>query len=107
MRRDLRTTQAFRRRDDGIRPTRAGPGVKDWPDNIPLLYHSYYIMVGLGAICMGILGLAALLLASPFPIIANTAGWLTAELARQSRLACGLLRTEESISPLVSRKAVS
>jgi hypothetical protein len=24
---------------------------EDWPDNIPLLYYSYHIMVGLGTLC--------------------------------------------------------
>jgi cytochrome d ubiquinol oxidase subunit I len=43
-----------------------------------------------------------LMLAIPFPFIANTAGWLTAELGRQPWLAYGLLRTSEGVSPLVS-----
>jgi cytochrome bd ubiquinol oxidase subunit I len=33
-----------------------------WPDNIPLLYYSYHIMVGLGTIFIGIMLMAALLL---------------------------------------------
>ncbi len=92
---------------------------KNWPDNIPLLYYSYHVMVGLGTIFIGIMVLAALLLwrgrlydarwmlwvlmlAIPFPFIANTAGWFTAELGRQPWLAYGLLRTSEGVSPLVS-----
>src|SRR4029077_13481124 len=68
-----------------------------WPDNIPLLYYSYHIMVGLGTIFIAITVVAAfllfrkrlfgarwmlwiLMLSFPFPFIANTAGWLTAEL---------------------------
>jgi cytochrome d ubiquinol oxidase subunit I len=43
-----------------------------------------------------------LMLAIPFPFIANTAGWLTAELGRQPWLAYGLMRTSEGVSPLVS-----
>jgi cytochrome d ubiquinol oxidase subunit I len=43
-----------------------------------------------------------LMLATPFPFIANTAGWLTAELGRQPWLIYGLLRTSEGVSPLVS-----
>ena len=31
-----------------------------WPDNIPLLYYSYHIMVGLGTICIAVMALAAL-----------------------------------------------
>lgn len=93
---------------------------KNWPDNIPLLYYSYHIMAGLGTMFIGIMGIAFLLLlwrrtlfrfrpylwvlmlATPFPFIANTAGWLTAELGRQPWLAYGLFRTEEGVSPLLS-----
>ncbi len=96
---------------------------EDWPDNIPLLYYSYHVMVGLGTFFIGIMTLAAflmwrgrlydsrwmlwvLMLALPFPFIANTAGWFTAELGRQPWLAYGLFRTEEGISPLVSSGSV-
>jgi cytochrome d ubiquinol oxidase subunit I len=92
---------------------------KNWPDNIPLLYYSYHVMVGLGTIFIGIMVLAAfllwrgrlyemrpmlwvLMLVIPFPFIANTAGWFTAELGRQPWLAYGLFRTSEGVSPLVS-----
>jgi cytochrome d ubiquinol oxidase subunit I len=33
------------------------------------------------------------MLATPFPFIANTAGWLTAELGRQPWIVYGLMRT--------------
>ena len=46
------------------------------------------------------------MLAFPFPYIANTAGWLTAELGRQPWLVWGLLRTEDGASPLVHPGAV-
>lgn len=92
---------------------------EDWPDNIPLLYYSYHVMVGLGTIFIAVMGLAAfmlwrrklygarwmlwaLMLAIPFPYIANTAGWFTTELGRQPWLIYGLLRTEDGVSPLVS-----
>jgi cytochrome d ubiquinol oxidase subunit I len=92
---------------------------EDWPDNIPLLYYSYHIMVGLGTIFIAITVVATfllwrrrlfesrwmlwiLMLAIPFPFIANTAGWLTAELGRQPWLAYGLMRTSEGASPNVS-----
>jgi cytochrome bd ubiquinol oxidase subunit I len=92
---------------------------KNWPDNIPLLYYSYHVMVGLGTIFIAITVVATfllwrrrlfesrwmlwiLMLATPFPFIANTAGWLTAELGRQPWLVYGLLRTSEGASPLVS-----
>ncbi len=90
-----------------------------WPDNIPLLYYSYHIMVGLGTVFIAIMGVAAfllgrgklfdarwmlwiLLLSLPFPYIANTAGWMTAELGRQPWLVYGLMRTADGYSKLVS-----
>ena len=91
---------------------------EEWPDNIPLLYYAYHIMVGLGSIFLLIMipamfllwrgklfktkpALWAILLITPFPYIATTAGWMTAELGRQPWLVYGLLRTSEGISPLV------
>jgi cytochrome d ubiquinol oxidase subunit I len=90
-----------------------------WPTNIPLLYYSYHIMVGLGTIFITIMLLSAfllwrkrlcqsrwmlwiLMLAFPFPYIANTAGWMTAELGRQPWLVHGLLKTADGASPTVS-----
>ena len=90
-----------------------------WPTNIPLLYYSYHIMVGLGTIFIAILAGAAymlwrkklqhsrwmlwiLMLAFPFPFIANTAGWMTAELGRQPWLVYGLMRTAAGTSLNVS-----
>jgi len=43
-----------------------------------------------------------LMLAFPFPYIANTAGWMTAELGRQPWLIYGLMRTSSGSSPAVS-----
>jgi cytochrome d ubiquinol oxidase subunit I len=43
-----------------------------------------------------------LMLAAPFPFIANTAGWLVAETGRQPWLVYGLLRTEQGYSANVS-----
>jgi cytochrome d ubiquinol oxidase subunit I len=90
-----------------------------WPDNIPLLYYSYHIMVGLGTIFVLIMLVALLLLwrrhlyqsrwmlwilmlSFPFPYIANTAGWITAEVGRQPWLVYGLLRTSQGYSANVS-----
>jgi cytochrome d ubiquinol oxidase subunit I len=90
-----------------------------WPDNIELLYFSYHIMVGLGTIFIAIAVLATLLLwrgklftsrwmlwilvlTLPFPYIANTAGWLTAELGRQPWLVYSLMRTADGYSKMVS-----
>lgn len=92
---------------------------EDWPDDVPLLYYSYHIMVGLGTIFIAVMGAAALLLwrgrlhaarpmlwllmlTAPFPMIANNMGWNTAELGRQPWLVYGLLRTAQGSSPNVS-----
>jgi cytochrome d ubiquinol oxidase subunit I len=89
-----------------------------WPTNVPLLYYTYHIMVGLGTIFAGVLALAgfllwrgrlfdtqlmlwALMLMAPFPYIANTAGWMTAELGRQPWVVYGLMRTAGANSPQV------
>lgn len=91
---------------------------EDWPDNLPLLYYSYHVMVGLGTILVSVMGLASLwlwrgrlftanwllwllMLSAPFPYIATTAGWMTAEIGRQPWLVYGLLRTADGASPLV------
>ncbi|MCI0696625.1 cytochrome ubiquinol oxidase subunit I [candidate division KSB1 bacterium] len=92
---------------------------ENWPANIPLLYYSYHIMVGLGTIFIAIMAAAGfllwkrklfsarwmlwiLMLSFPFPYIANTTGWMTAELGRQPWLVYGLMRTAEGASPTVS-----
>jgi cytochrome d ubiquinol oxidase subunit I len=89
------------------------------PDSVEMLYYSYHIMVGLGTIFIAIMGLALLLLwrgklfqtrwmlwvlmlATPFPYIANTAGWFTAELGRQPWIVFGLMRTVHGSSVLLS-----
>jgi cytochrome d ubiquinol oxidase subunit I len=91
---------------------------RDWPDNIELLYYAFHIMAGLGTIFIALTALAsllmlrgrllsarpmlwAILLAAPFPYVANIAGWMTAELGRQPWLVYGLLRTAQGASPTV------
>jgi len=90
-----------------------------WPDNIPLLYYCYHIMVGLGTLFVAVMTLGMiqmvrrklydsrwlqwiLMLAFPFPYIATTAGWITAEVGRQPWLIYGLMRTAQGPSPRVS-----
>jgi cytochrome d ubiquinol oxidase subunit I len=89
-----------------------------WPDNIELIYYGFHVMAGLGTLMIGLMGLAlaalafgrlsswrpllwALALAFPFPYIAVTAGWMTAELGRQPWAVHGLLRTAQASSPSV------
>jgi cytochrome d ubiquinol oxidase subunit I len=89
------------------------------PDNIPLLYYSFHIMVGLGTIFIVIMLLAAIwlwrgwlfqanwllwiiMLSFPLPFVANTAGWMTAEFGRQPWLVYGLFLRANGSSPTVS-----
>jgi cytochrome d ubiquinol oxidase subunit I len=44
----------------------------------------------------------ALMLAFPFPYIATTAGWMTAELGRQPWLVFKLYRTSQGVSDVVN-----
>ena len=90
-----------------------------WPDNIPLLYFCYHIMVGLGTIFIGVMAVAGfvlwrgqlltnrtllwtILLVTPFPYIATLAGWTVAEVGRQPWLIYGPMRTMQGVSPRVS-----
>ncbi|HEY1463019.1 MAG TPA: cytochrome ubiquinol oxidase subunit I [Terriglobales bacterium] len=90
-----------------------------WPAPIPLLFYAYHIMAGLGTYFVAVMALAALLLSRgklfttrwmlwplllsfPLPYIANTAGWLTAEIGRQPWIVYGLIRTSEGSSKYVS-----
>ncbi len=89
------------------------------PTALPLLYYAYHIMAGLGTWFVLLMAVAALLLwrrrlytarwvlwalllSFPLPYIANTAGWMTAELGRQPWLIYGLMRTSEGYSSMVS-----
>jgi cytochrome d ubiquinol oxidase subunit I len=90
-----------------------------WPEPLPLLFYSYHIMAGLGtyfALLMTVTvfllwrgklfhtrwALWPLLLSFPLPYIANTAGWMTAEIGRQPWIVYGLLRTSQGYSKYVS-----
>ncbi len=89
-----------------------------WPP-VELTYYSYHIMVGLGTIFIAqmLIGLFllwrrrlfssrwflwTLMLAIPFPYIANEAGWLVAEVGRQPWLVYGVLKTSEGTSTNVA-----
>ncbi len=90
-----------------------------WPTTLPLLYYAYHIMAGLGTYFFALMIIAAMLLwrgaiyhtrwmlwllliSFPLPYIANTAGWMTAEIGRQPWLIYGLMRTSEGFSSTVS-----
>ncbi len=86
---------------------------------VELTYYAYHIMVGLGTIFIAIMGgsalllifgrlyasralLWALMLAMPFPYVANEAGWVTTEVGRQPWIIYGLMRTAQGGSPNVA-----
>ena len=90
-----------------------------WPDNIELLYYSFHLMITLGTLFIFIMAYATfewwrgaldanrgllwvLMLAFPFPYIANTLGWMTTELGRQPWLVYGLFHTRDGYSKVVS-----
>lgn len=89
-----------------------------WPP-VSLTYYAYHVMVGLGTMFCGLAVLSglllwrgllyraraalwALMLAMPFPYIANEAGWTTTEVGRQPWLVYGLIKTAAGASPTVS-----
>lgn len=89
-----------------------------WPP-VELTYYAYHVMVGLGTffvaimvIAVGLLALGRLrrsrwmlwilMLAMPFPYIANEAGWIATEVGRQPWIIYGLMRTTEASSPTVN-----
>jgi cytochrome bd ubiquinol oxidase subunit I len=91
----------------------------DWPDNIELVYYAFHLMITLGTIFILVMAWAnwkrwrgrlesstallwVLMLAFPFPYIATTLGWMTAEMGRQPWLIHGLFRTNSGYSQVVS-----
>jgi len=98
-------------------------GLKEFPKELwpplNLVFQSYHIMVGLGAlfILAGLLGvwflwrgklyttnwyLFLLPFLIPFPHIAHETGWITAEVGRQPWIIYGLLKTNQAASVVVS-----
>jgi cytochrome d ubiquinol oxidase subunit I len=89
-----------------------------WPTTLPLLFYAYHIMAGLGTYFAALMAASAFLLwrgklyttrwllwpimlSFPLPYIANTAGWMTAEIGRQPWLVYNLVRTAGSESASV------
>jgi cytochrome d ubiquinol oxidase subunit I len=98
-------------------------GLNDYPADmrppVELVYYAYHMMVGLGTIFIAIMAVGlfllvrgrlmttrgylwVLMLAMPFPYIANHAGWMVAEVGRQPWIAYGLQRTVDATSTNVS-----
>ncbi len=86
---------------------------------IEIVYYAYHIMAGLGTIFIAVLGGAAfllwrgtlfdtrsalwvLMLAIPFPYIANEAGWVVAEVGRQPWVVYGIQRVAHASSTNVT-----
>ena len=85
-----------------------------WPP-VELTYYAYHVMVGLGTIFLGITFVGMLLLwrqhifgirwllwpiflLTPFPFIANEAGWIVSEVGRQPWIVYGLMKTADGTS---------
>jgi cytochrome d ubiquinol oxidase subunit I len=92
---------------------------EEWPQFVPLVYYAYHIMAGLGTLFIAVMVVAAfflwrrtlftkrwllwaLMLTTPFPFIANTVGWITAEAGRQPWIIYGFMRTAHGSSQNVS-----
>ncbi|HEV3156066.1 MAG TPA: cytochrome ubiquinol oxidase subunit I [Candidatus Baltobacteraceae bacterium] len=90
----------------------------EWPP-VELTYYAYHVMVGLGTIFVFLMVLGAfllwrgslfrarwylwaLLLAMPFPYVANEAGWTVTEVGRQPWIVYGLMRTADAASTNVA-----
>ena len=104
------------------------PGLKDVPreDRPPvgLVFWSFRIMVGLGFLFLGIAAWGAwarwrgrlasspwlgrlLVLCTPAGFLATLAGWYVTEIGRQPYTIYGVLRTADSLSPVVSGEAIA
>jgi cytochrome d ubiquinol oxidase subunit I len=98
-----------------------GPG--EYIPPIPVIYWTFRIMVGLGMLFVAVVLVALYLSLSnklertkwflrllPFaivlPYLANTAGWLMAELGRQPWIVFGVMKTADGVSLAVSGGAV-
>jgi len=98
-------------------------GLSAYPSDLrppmAITYYMYHIMIGLGSLFIALMGfglllllrgslfrtrwfLWALMLAIPFPYIANEAGWVVSEVGRQPWIIYGLMRTAAGVSPNVS-----
>jgi cytochrome d ubiquinol oxidase subunit I len=98
-------------------------GLNDIPADqhppVEIVYYAYHIMVGLGTLLIALFGVSALqlwrgrlfeargvlwllMLAMPFPYIANHAGWIVAEVGRQPWVVYGVQRTAMATSQNVT-----
>jgi cytochrome d ubiquinol oxidase subunit I len=103
-------------------------GLKEWPPedrpNVPLVFWSFRVMVGIGILMIlyGLVGawaswsgllqrmraLQTLVVPMlPAGFIAVLAGWITAEAGRQPYTVFGLLRTADSVSPIATAQVAT
>jgi cytochrome d ubiquinol oxidase subunit I len=98
-----------------------GPG--SYKPVIPVTYWSFRLMIGFGVLA-GLLALAGLwvmrrgripggrwfyragLASLALPYLANTMGWVFTEMGRQPWTVAGVLRTKDSVSPMVGTSSV-
>lgn len=90
-------------------------GLAEYPADqrppVEVTYYAYHVMVGLGTLFVGIGALGVLkrlersrwllwvlMLAMPFPYVANEAGWVVTEVGRQPWIVYGLIRTTHAAS---------
>ncbi|MCX7983708.1 MAG: cytochrome ubiquinol oxidase subunit I [Bacteroidetes bacterium] len=90
-----------------------------WPAHVELVFYSYRAMILLGILFVSLTLVSLFLwwkkklfterwllriltLSFPLPYLANTAGWMTAEIGRQPWLVYGLMLTKDGLSPFVS-----
>jgi cytochrome bd ubiquinol oxidase subunit I len=101
---------------------RFGPG--DYTPIVGLTYWTWRAMMGMGFAMIALTAVGLLLLrrgriavarrwqwlavaGMVLPFVANSAGWMFTEMGRQPWVVFGLLRTEDAISPNVSRAEVA
>jgi cytochrome d ubiquinol oxidase subunit I len=92
---------------------------ENWPTNVPLVFWSFRVMVGLGLLMITLGFVSAWLrwknriyqsrwlhrfavTMGPSGLIAVTAGWIVTEAGRQPFTVYGLLRTADSVAPLAA-----
>ncbi|WP_116474156.1 cytochrome ubiquinol oxidase subunit I [Zobellella maritima] len=95
----------------------------DQRPNVPLVFYSFRVMVGLGVLMIGVALLGLLLrrkerwcrhrgflalvnLMIPAGVLATLAGWYVVEVGRQPWLVQGLVRTMEVVSPLPAERVL-
>lgn len=103
-------------------------GLREWPKddwpNLPLVFWSFRVMVGIGLLMLG-LGMWSLYLRwrgrlfttpalaraavamGPTGFVAVIAGWIVTEAGRQPYTVYGLLRTADSVSPIAAPAVAS